>query len=287
MLWLIHAGQGLWRFLVAIVGDALEPIQMALVNRTLRAQVFADPDIAALSNDDIAAYLTADGTRAKDLDEKLQKLTAALSVAVTVGGLVGQTMLGDLAASTLKTATAFVFLIAEFYLVIGVVVGFDGLRPRPRYGYGPGFLRLMAEGGAAKRDELVRAANGSLRDNMMRANQASAAATAVRNGILVFAFAVILGLLAAERTASTPLSSTASTLAASPSGSTSTSTSTSTAGSSLSMKPAAGAAGDGGEVRQAQRSVGAAPHAPPSATPAVLPLPAPSAAPTHAAKARP
>lgn len=274
MLWLIHAGQGMWRFLVALVGDALEPIQMALVNRTLRAQVFADSDIAALSDDDIAAYLAADGTRAKDLDEKLQKLTAALSVAVTVGGLVGQTMLGDLAASALKTATAFVFLIAEFYLVIGVVVGFDGLRPRPRYGYGPGFLRLMAEGGAAKREELVRAANGSLRDNMMRANQASAAATAVRNGILVFAFAVILGLLAAERTSSTPPSSTASTPAASPS--VSTSTPTSTAGASLSIKPAgAGAGGDGGEVREVMRAVAAAPHA------------SPSAVPTHAAKAHP
>ena len=216
---LIRTWYAFWSLLAAIVSDALEPIQMALVNRSLRGQVFTDPDIAALTDDDVAAYLIADGTRAKDLDEKLQKLTAAVSVAVTVGGLVGQTMLGGLAASTLKTATAFVFLLAELYLVIGVVAGFDGLRPRPRYGYGPGFMRLMAEGGAARRTELERAANASLRDNVIRANQASAAATAIRNGILIFAVAVILGLVTVD-IAPLPPSSTASppaTTAVSPS----------------------------------------------------------------------
>ncbi len=187
---------------VGAFSEAIEPVEMVLVNRRLRRTSSSDADVAALSDDDVLAFLAADGARAKELDEKLQKLTAVLSVAVTVGGLVGQTLLGGVTASRLKTAIAITFLVAELYLVVGVVVGFDGLRPRPRYGYGPGFLRLMAAGGKVKQDELVRAANGSLRDNMIRANQASAAASAIRNGVLVFAFAVVLGLWAAERSPS-------------------------------------------------------------------------------------
>lgn len=187
---------------VGAFSEAIEPVEMVLVNRRLRGASSSDADVAALSDDDVLAFLAADGARAKELDEKLQKLTAVLSVAVTVGGLVSQTLLGGVTASWLKTVIAITFLLAELYLVVGVVVGFDGLRPRPRYGYGPGFLRLMAEGGKAKQDELVRAANGSLRDNMIRANQVSAAATAIRNGVLLFAFAVVLGLWAAGRSPS-------------------------------------------------------------------------------------
>lgn len=196
---------------VGAFSEAIEPIEMVLVNRRLRRASSLDADVAALNDDDVLAFLAAEGARAKELDEKLQKMTAVLSVAVTVGGLVGQTLLGGVTASWLKTAIAITFLIAELYLVIGVMVGFDGLRPRPRYGYGPGFLRLMAAGGKAKQDELVRAANGSLRDNMIRGNQASAAATAIRNGVLVFAFAVILGLWAAGRSPS-PVSTGAATV---------------------------------------------------------------------------
>ncbi len=195
-------GRALREFAVGAFSEAIEPVEMVLVNRRLRRASFSDADVAALSDDDVLAFLATDGARARELDEKLQKLTAVLSVAVTVGGLVGQTLLGEVTAPWLKTAIAITFLVAELYLVVGVVVGFDGLRPRPRYGYGPGFLRLMAAGGRAKQDELVRAANGSLRDNMIRANQASAAATAIRNGVLVFAFAVVLGLLAAGRSPS-------------------------------------------------------------------------------------
>jgi hypothetical protein len=194
--------RALREFAVGAFSEAIEPVEMVLVNRRLRGASSSDADVAALSDDDVLAFLAADGARAKELDEKLQKLTAVLSVAVTVGGLVGQTLLGGVTASWLKTAIAITFLVAELYLVVGVVVGFDGLRPRPRYGYGPAFLRLMAAGGKAKQDELVRAANGSLRDNMIRANQASAAATAIRNGVLVFAFAVVLGLWAAGRSPS-------------------------------------------------------------------------------------
>ena len=192
----------LWRCVLSAFGGAIEPVAMARANSRLRSQSLSDDDVSALSDEDISQFLQADGIRAKDLDEKLQKLTATLSVAVTIGGLAGQTMLGELDASELKSATAIAFLVAELYLIFGVVVGFDGLRPRPRYGYGPGFLRIMAEGGDQKRKELVGAANASMRDNIMRANQASAAATAIRNGILVFAIAVLLGLIAAALGAS-------------------------------------------------------------------------------------
>ncbi|WP_217575308.1 hypothetical protein [Mesorhizobium sp. GbtcB19] len=190
--------RALWRLPQGAFQEAIEPIWMWIANSALREQELADPDIAELSDDDLSDYLVSDGARAKELDEKLQKLTAALSVAVTVGGFVGQTMLSSLPVSWLKTAMVFSFLVAELYLVVGVILGFDGLRPRARYGYGPAFLRLISQGGEAKRKALMAAANGSLRDNIMRANQASAAASAVRNGVLIFALSIVLGILAIE-----------------------------------------------------------------------------------------
>jgi hypothetical protein len=72
---------------VGAFSEAIEPVEMVLVNRRLRRASSSDADVAALSDDDVLAFLAADGVRAKELDEKLQKLTAVLSVAVTVGGL--------------------------------------------------------------------------------------------------------------------------------------------------------------------------------------------------------
>ncbi len=96
--------------------------------------------IAELSNEDLAKLIEAEWTRGKELDDKLQKLTAALSVSGTVGGLVASTMLQDLAASGWKATAAALFLLAAGLLLTGVLIGFNGLRPKPRYGYGAGYI---------------------------------------------------------------------------------------------------------------------------------------------------
>ncbi|SEM93851.1 hypothetical protein SAMN05192583_1591 [Sphingomonas gellani] len=181
-----------------LAGELWTPIAMWRTNSTIRQRAIATGGpIAALSNDDLAKLIEAEWTRGKELDDKLQKLTAALSVSVTVGGLVGSTMLQDLVASGWKIAAAVLFLLAVALLLTGVLIGFNGLQPKPRYGYGAGYLSIVASGGDAARKEMIAAARSFERDNLLRANEAVAAIVSIRNGVLAFAAAMLVGLIAA------------------------------------------------------------------------------------------
>lgn len=181
-----------------LAGELWTPIAMWRANSSIRQRtVTTGGPIAALSNDDLAKLIEAEWTRGKELDDKLQKLTATLSVSVTIGGLVGSTMLQDLVASGWKIAAAVLFLLAAVLLLTGVLIGFNGLRPKPRYGYGAGYLSIIAAGGEIARKEMIAAARGFERDNLLRANEAFAAIVSIRNGVLVFASAMLVGLVAA------------------------------------------------------------------------------------------
>jgi len=187
----------LWRAGRGLVAELLLPVSVVFLNRKLAAAPVNDADIRALSDDDLKKLVESEWTRAKELDDKLQKLTAALSVSVTVGGLVATTILQDLAWSGLKLAAGGLFLLAALLLFGGVLLGFSGLQPKPRHGYGAAFMRKVAAGGAGAKDALVVAAGGFQRDNMIRANEASAATASIRNGIVIFVMAVLVGLVAA------------------------------------------------------------------------------------------
>ena len=173
------------------------PLSLTRVNGRLAKSSTDTAAIKKLTETDLKALVESEWTRAKELDEKLQKLTAALSVAVTVGGLVGTTMLQDLAASGWKLTAALFFAVAVVLLIAGVAVGFKGLQPKQRYGYGAEFLVIMAAGGEDARNELIAAAAAFQRDNQIRANEATAATVSIRNGILFFVLAVLVGLGAA------------------------------------------------------------------------------------------
>ncbi|OWK32007.1 hypothetical protein [Sphingomonas mucosissima] len=181
-----------------IARELWTPIAMWRTNSMIRRRaVSTGGPIATLSDADLSKLIEAEWTRGKELDDKLQKLTAALSVSVTVGGLVGSTMLQDLTASGWKIAAAVLFLLAAALLLTGVLIGFNGLRPKPRYGYGAGYLSIVAAGGDTARKEMIAAARSFERDNLLRANEAAAAIVSIRNGVLVFASAMLVGLVAA------------------------------------------------------------------------------------------
>lgn len=182
----------------SLLTNSLEPLRVVFVNRKLAAAPVDDVDIKALSDEDLKKLVESEWTRAKELDDKLQKLTAALTVSVAVGGLVASTILQDLALSRIKVASGVLFLLAAMFLFGGVLLGFNGLRPKPRYGYGAAFMRKVAcTDGTVARDALIAAAAGFQRDNMIRANEASAATASIRNGIVIFVVAMLLGLIAA------------------------------------------------------------------------------------------
>lgn len=153
-------------------------------------------DIKSLSEEDIEKYIESEWTRAKELDDKLSKLTAALSVALTVGGAVAKSIVDGLAASPIKwTIVALLFLSMVFFFY-GAIIGFRGLRPKPRFGYGAKFMNAVASGGESARKSMNEAAAGFEVVNLIRANEASAAIDPIRNGIVLFAIAMALSFVA-------------------------------------------------------------------------------------------
>jgi len=185
------------RALLFLVRELWTPFTMWRINSGIRERPIATGGpISALSAEDLGKLIESEWARSKELDDKLQKLTAALSVSVTIGGLVGSTMLQDLASSGWKITAAALFLLAAGLLLTGVVLGFNGLRPKQRYGYGAGYMNIIAGGGDAARTEMIAAVRAFERDNQMRANEAYAAIASIRNGVLTFSIAMLVGLVA-------------------------------------------------------------------------------------------
>ncbi|WP_308720750.1 hypothetical protein [Komagataeibacter xylinus] len=179
-----------------------DAIRIFFVNRNLKRQLDAwetNPafdDIRALNADQLEKYLETEWTRAKELDEKLNKLTASLSVAVTVGGVVSKTVFDGLAATSTKTVIAALLFLSMGMFLLGAMIGFSGLRPKPRYGYGAGYLRIITQGGDQAEDAMRAAASGFQIMNAIRSNEASTAIGLIRNGVLVFTLAMATSFFA-------------------------------------------------------------------------------------------
>jgi hypothetical protein len=152
-------------------------------------------DIKSLSEDDIKKYIESEWSRAKELDDKLSKLTAALSVALTVSGVVSKSIVDGLASSPFKWSVLVLLFLSMAFFLYGAIIGFRGLRPKPRFGYGAKFINTVAAGGEEARKTMNEAAAGFEVVNMIRANEASAAIDLIRNGIVLFAIAMALSFV--------------------------------------------------------------------------------------------
>ena len=195
-----------------------DAIGMLTVNRKLARQLEAwetapeFDDIRALDTDQLTKYLETEWTRAKELDEKLTKLTVALSVAVTVGGVASKTIFDGLAATPAKTVIAVLLFVSMSMFLCGALIGFSGLRPKPRYGYGAGYLRIIARGGNEAADEIRKAASGFQIMNIIRSNEASTAIKLIRNGVVAFTIAIAVSFFVPTAGRDTSSTSTAETL---------------------------------------------------------------------------
>jgi hypothetical protein len=151
-------------------------------------------DIRRLEESVLKTYIESEWVRAKELDEKLNKLTASLSIAVTVGSVVTKAIFDGLESSPLKTVALMLSSLSMALFLFGAVVGFNGLRPKPRFGYGARYLRILAEGGHDAVREMWRAASGFQVTNTIRSNQAIVAITFIRNGVILFTLSIFLSL---------------------------------------------------------------------------------------------
>jgi hypothetical protein len=153
-------------------------------------------DIRSLSDEEVKKYIETEWIRAKELDDKLSKLTASLSVALTVGGAVAKTIVDGLAPSPMRITILVLLFVSMVFFLYGALIGFRGLRPKARYGYGAKFVNTIAAGGEDARKALREAAAGFEVLNLIRANEASAAIDLIRNGIIIFAVAMALSFFA-------------------------------------------------------------------------------------------
>lgn len=193
--------QGRVRALKAFGLEALfqlaPPLAVALGNRKI-----APPEAARLAQwrslplETLRSVISDEWERAKALDEKLVKTTAALSISGAIGGAAARPLLDGLASSPAKSVVFACLLFAIISLFSGVVMGFAGLRPKARGGIGPDFAVKTLKDDAAARTSCVEALAGFEVSNMRRANEASGANTAIRNGILAFVLATLIGLFA-------------------------------------------------------------------------------------------
>jgi hypothetical protein len=153
-------------------------------------------DIRRLEESVLKTYIESEWVRAKELDEKLNKLTASLSIAVTVGSVVAKAIFDGLESSPLKTIALILSSLSMALFLFGAVIGFNGLRPKQRFGYGARYLRILAEGGHDAVREMWRAASGFQVTNTIRSNQAIVAITFIRNGVILFTLSIFLSLFA-------------------------------------------------------------------------------------------
>jgi hypothetical protein len=182
--------------LVIFFDELFIPLKLICVNRRVAAQEIDTKYLEVLTHDELRNFIKEEWSRAKDLEEKLQKLTAVLSVSVTVSGLVGATMIQKLPSLTMKYFTGGFMFLATFYLIVGVLIGFSGFVPKLRYGYGAKFLHSSKGRSPKAKIVLVDAAASFERDNIVRSNKTYAAAASIRNGLMAFVLALLISSLA-------------------------------------------------------------------------------------------
>ena len=138
--------------------------------------------------------MSGEWDRAKDLDEKLFKVTTALSVAVTAAGVASKTVLDTLSTGPVKVGITAVLLYSIGSLFAGVLMGFAGLRPKERAGYGPDFALQIRHDNQAAAEAIADALMHFEVNNLVRSNEATAANMAIRNGVIAFALAMTCSL---------------------------------------------------------------------------------------------
>lgn len=186
----------------AFVAAAFDVFRLPSANRKLNAQLEeidthpAFEDIRKLDTENLKALAASEWQRSKDLDDKLSKLTAVLSVALTISGVVTKMVADGLSSSLLGTLAVLLMFLAMVFFFIGALVGFGGLRPKPKFGYGGTYLRILAEGGDRADAELKGVASSFQVANAIQANFGSAAIDLIRNGIVAFALGIALSAFA-------------------------------------------------------------------------------------------
>jgi|SRR6185312_12172345 len=198
--------KNVWKMLVEkVLFQLAPPLVVWRTNRRIqkpsqeRTQLWIE-----LPRETLLRVISEEWERAKSLEDKLTKTTAALSIAGAVSGAASKPLLDGLVASPMKIAVLVFLLISVISLFSGIMMGFSGLRPRPRGGIGPDFAVMTQSNGQVSKAACVDALIDFEVSNIRRANEAAGANVAIRNGILSFVLATLVAMFAPRAPQPTP-----------------------------------------------------------------------------------
>jgi hypothetical protein len=178
--------------------SATDVFRLRSANRKLNEQLdeldthTAFDDIRKLNMDNLKDLAASERQRSKDLDEKLSKLTAVLSIALTISGVATKMVSDSISTTSYGTLAIILMFLAMFFLFCGTLIGFSGLRPKPTFGYGGTYLHILQVGGETAEKELKGVVSSFQVANAIRANYGSAAIDLIRNGVIAFALGIAL-----------------------------------------------------------------------------------------------
>lgn len=183
----------------------LFPFPRLLVANKLVAKGSPDGDArkqrwVGLGRTRLLELLDQEWERAKHLDDKLFKATTGLSVAVSAAGVASKSVLDALSPGAFKIAITCALLYAIVSLFAGVIMGFKGLRPKQRPGYGPDFAVRIRQVSRSTAREISDALMHFEIKNLIVSNEATAANMAMRNGVIAFAIAMTVSLFIPAKT---------------------------------------------------------------------------------------
>ncbi len=182
----------------AFWASATDVLRLWSANRKLNEQLekldthAAFDDIRKLNVDNLKALAASERQRSKDLDEKLSKLTAVLSIALAISGVATKMVSDGISSTSYGTLAIILMFLAMFFLFCGTLIGFSGLRPKPTYGYGGTYLHILQVGGETAEKELKEVVSSFQVANAIRANYGSVAIDLIRNGVIAFALGIAL-----------------------------------------------------------------------------------------------
>lgn len=180
--------------------ELLPPLFMLRANLKVRAnEKTGNPrssDWLKLPEETLQKTVDAEWKRARQLDDKLSKVTAALAVAVTIGSVISKTFAEGLSPDAWRVAVLVLLTLAMILMLMGALLGFNGLRPKRRPATGPDYEFAANVGADARKELAVKALAIFEADNTIRANEASAAIDTLRNGVTLFTLSILLSTFA-------------------------------------------------------------------------------------------
>jgi len=187
-----------------LFGEAWPPLQVRHARRIVEARRASLTDEIIREDERYGSWYTisvskldelikAEHERADKLEDKAARITAVLALALTIGGTLGISLVGEVSISWLQLALKISLYMSMFYLLIaGWSALFSGSAARPRGGYGPDWEAQLAYRRVEDKQLRVQALVEFEFNNLLLNNDIYGALVCVRNGAFIFFVVLVI-----------------------------------------------------------------------------------------------